>query len=774
MVTASHRRAGHRPWSARAPARRPERLPRIVLAVALGVATAAVAWFVAAAFATAALAADCFAAQPACPYVSNSQIGQRGGGVLRFPQAVAIGPDGSIYVGDQSSSVVQVFTPDGTFVREVGLAGRRPGELGAVGAIAVAADNTLFVAEGTNRIDRFDASGRLIGSFGHGGDGVGEFHFGAGGGNDAPAGGGLAISGNLLFVSDSYNDRIQRFNLDGSGGAEIVSPGTLAYPRGLAVRNTRLLVADDKNHRIAVFDTGGRLLRTFARGPGSEGGQLNAPFGIAVDGPGRVFVADDLNHRVVRFGPKSAYRYEARWGSYGSSPGKLAYPRAIAVDPEGTLFVANTGNDRIDVFDRGGELKRSFGASGRATGQFNAPLGIGVDASGVRAVADSVNGRVQLLHPDGSIAAVWGSPAPGPTILPNPVDVAFDAAGTAYVLDRRRSRIIVFDRSTGLPRRSIASKGSGPGRLRDPSALAITPGGTIYVADTGNKRIARFTTSGDYLGSRTNAGSVVGVAVTPDGSRVYVNDRRYIRVLDAAGDEVAEFGGLGRKLGKLSAPAQIALDAAGNLWVADKGNNRIQQFGPNGERLGTFGTRGTAPGQFINPTGVNVDCHGTLTVSDSQNNRVQQFALAAPTAAPCGALGALGNPPPPKLPTLPLPLGPDVRVKVLRSSELFATRNLPLRVRCDTICDVTVTGKVAERTKPSRRKRAASASLGHAGTTIAAGASKVVRVKLSGRQVARLRRAMGRRRGLSVTLQVTATAEAGEPTALSRRLKARG
>jgi hypothetical protein len=105
-----------------------------------------------------ALAIDCPGALPACPYVSGSLIGQRGGGVLRFPQAVAIGPDGSVYVGDQSSSVVQVFSPSGAFLREVGVAGTRPGELGAVGAIAVAADNTLFVAEGTNRIDRFDGA----------------------------------------------------------------------------------------------------------------------------------------------------------------------------------------------------------------------------------------------------------------------------------------------------------------------------------------------------------------------------------------------------------------------------------------------------------------------------------------------------------------------------------------------------------------------------------------------------------------------------------------
>jgi tripartite motif-containing protein 71 len=721
-----------------------------------------------------ALAVDCPGAQPVCPITSNGQIGQRGGGVLRFPQSVAIGPDGSVYVSDQSSSIVQVFNAQGAFVREVGVAGTRPGELGAVGAIAVAADNTLFVAEGTNRIDRFDATGNLIQSFGKGGDAIGEFRFGAGGGHDAPAGGGLAVSGNFLYVSDSFNDRIQRFTLDGGGGTEIVGPGRLAYPRGLTVDGLRLLVADDKHHRIAVFDTGGRFLSTFAQGPGSGYGQLDSPFGIAVDSGGRVFVADDLNHRVVRFGTKSKYPYKARWGSYGSGPGQLAYPRGIADDPAGQLYVTNTGNDRIDVFDRGGTLLRSFGASGRSTGQFNTPVGVASDAAGFRAVADSVNGRIQLLNPDGSIAAVWGSPAPGPTILPNPVAVAFDAAGTAYVLDQRRARIIVFDRATGLPKRTIASQGSGPGRLLDPSALSITPGGTISVADTGNQRIARFTTSGDYLGAWTGVGPAVGVAVTPDSSRTYVNDKRYIRVLDASGAEIQRFGGLGKGIGKLAAPAQISLDAAGNLWVADKGNNRVQEFGPAGERLAMFGTRGIGGGQFINPTGVNVDCYGTLTVTDTQNNRVQQFALAAPPATTCAPLGPLGNPPPPKLPTLPTPLGPQLNVRVLRSGNLFATRVLPLRVGCDTVCTVEATGTVTERRKPHKRKKAASASLRAVTTKLAAGDSKIVRLTLSRTQISKLRKAMKARRGLTVTLQIVATAEVGEPTAVSRRLIATG
>jgi len=743
--------------------------PILALAAATAACASALAWT-----APTAVALDCPGAQPGCPYVAVSQVGQRGGGVLRFPQTVAIGPDANVYVGDQSSSVVQVFDPLGSFLREVGRAGRRPGELGAVGAIAVAADNTLFVAEGTNRIDRFDAAGNLVQSFGKGGDEVGEFNFGAGGGNDSPAGGGLAVSGNLLFVSDSFNDRVQRFNLDGSGGAEIVAPGALAYPRGLAVDGQRLLVADDKHHRIAVFDIGGRPLTAFGSGPGAAPGQFNFPFGVAVDPAGRVFVADDLNHRVVRFGPKSTYRYKARWGHYGTGPGQLAYPRAVAVDRSGSLYVTNTGNDRIDVFDRSGGLLRSFGSSGRANGQFNTPLGVGADTAGIRAVADSVNGRIQLLSPDGSIATVWGSVAPGPTILRNPVAVAFDAEGNGYVLDQRRARVLVFSRATGLLARTIASQGSGPGKLLDPSALAITPGGTIFVADTGNERVARFSIAGDYLGSWTDIGPAVGIAVTPDASRVYVNDKRYIRVLDASGAAITEFGGIGNKLGKLAAPAQIALDAGGNLWVADRGNNRVQQFGPDGERLGTFGARGVGPGEFINPTGVSVDCHGTLTVTDTQNNRVQQFALAAPAVAPCATLPPLGHPPAPALPTLPLPLGPQLSVRVLRFSGLFASRALPLRVGCDTVCTVTATGTVTERHKPRKRRRAASVSLGPVTAKLPAGETKVVRLTLSRAKVARLRKAMKRRRGVIVTLQIVATAAAGDPTVESRRLPVAG
>ncbi|MCW2994075.1 MAG: hypothetical protein JWQ18_1570 [Conexibacter sp.] len=730
--------------------------------------------------------ADCpGASASACPYTGLAQNGARGGGVLRFPQAVAVSPvDGAVYVTDQGSHIVQQFAPDGTWLRDIGTAGTRPGELTAMGAVAVTGDNQVVVADGgSNRIVRFDTTGGLIDSWGGPGTALGKFHFGAGGGNDAAAGGGLAASGSTLFIVDTGNDRVVRFSAGGGNGAEIVPPGTLQNPRGVAVRGTRMLVADDQHHRVAAFDTGGHLLASIGSGQGAGPGQLNFPYGVAIDPQGRVFVADDMNQRIVRYStPQTKYQYKARWGSYGTAPGQLAYPRGAATNGSGELYVANTGNDRIDVFDASGTLKRSFGTSGRATGQFDGPLGVAADASGIRAVTDSVNGRVQLINPDGSIATVWGSPNPGPTILPNPVAVAFDSGGNGFVLDNRRSTIVVFDRGSASTTRVIGTEGSGPGQLLSPQALAIDGSGNIAVADTGNQRIARFAADGTYLGSFPTDSTPRGIAVTPDGSKIYVADNaNRITVYDGGGTELDQFGGTGSKLGKLNAQAQIALDPGGNLWVADRGNNRVQEFGPAGERLLSVGNRGTGDGQFIHPTGVSVDCNGKLTVTDSENNRVTTLTLATPTVGVnCTPLAAPAGPPALKYPTLPEPLGPQLTVKILRKAGLLTARNLPVRVGCDTTCTLTATATLVQRGTPKtvgkgKKKKVVkpvSIDLGQQKVAIPAGTSKIVRLVISKSAAAKLRKALAGKKGLDMTLQLDATAAAGPPTSQTTRILA--
>jgi hypothetical protein len=186
-----------------------------------------------------------------------------------------------------------------------------------------------------------------------------------------------------------------------------------------------------------------------------------------------------------------------------------------------------------------------------------------------------------------------------------------------------------------------------------------------------------------------------------------------------------------------------------------------------------MGERGIGAGQFVHPTGVSVDCHGILTVTDTDNNRVQQFALAAPAVAPCGALPPVVNPPPPKLPTLPEPVGPQLTVRPLRRTGVITARSLPVRVGCDTGCTLTATATLTPRSRP-KKGRAVTVALGTVKQTIPAGESAIVRLKLSDARAARLRKALRGRRGLVARVALTATAAAGPPTVVDQRLTVSG
>ena len=389
---------------------------------------------------------------------------------MRFPQALAIGPDGSVYVADQGSHVVQVFGPDGVFRREFGIAGTKPGQLSGVGAIAVAGDGSVLVADGANRIDRFDANGQLMNSWGGTGSDVGKFRFGGGrAATRAAAGGGLAVSGDVVYVADTGNDRIQRFTLDGGHGAEIVPPGQLANPRGIAVRGTRLFVADDQHHRLVVFDTGGHLLRAVGQN-GSGPGQLNFPYGVATDAAGA---------RVRRRRPQPPRRalqqragvpLQGALGLLRDGPGPARLPARHRGRPRPATSTwptpattASTSSTRAARC-----CARSAPRAARA-GQFDAPVGVAADAGGIRAVTDSVNGRVAAAQPRRLAGVVLGLAGAGADDPPRP---------RGRRLRRRRQRL--RPRSPALADRRLRPRDGAAGahdRLarQRPGPAAATP-----------------------------------------------------------------------------------------------------------------------------------------------------------------------------------------------------------------------------------------------------------------------------------------------------------
>ncbi len=587
---------------------------------------------------------------------------------MRCPEALAFAPDGDLFVADQFSHVVQRFSPTGRFLGQWGTYGSGPGQFGAVDGLAVDGRGDVYVLDSTHaRVERFTASGRLLGEWGHPGRALGEFDFGPGFGPDKPPGGGIAVGGGYVYVSDSASNRIVRFRLDGSHpvlwGPPGSAPGEFSSPRGLAVAGGVVYVADEGNHRIQALSLQGRPL--YAEGTfGKEPGEFVNPFGVAVDGA-RVYAVDDNNNRIVVL--TRTLHYVEEWSGEGSF--QLSYIRAAAVSPSGHVYVADTGDERVVAFTPTGQGLLAFGTPGISPGQLIAPLGVAADGDGAF-VVETYGSRSPIYQFGASLrvrgewqrggGAIVGSHWFGPTAAV----VAPD--GSLWVTDPRNGLVrhlssagdylgALGDPSPAPSGEPVASSGApsgagGVGRggeggsssgalnaLFEPLGVALSPSGeVVYVADTGAGRILRFSSSYQPLG---RLGSValdrpVAVAVAPNGA-VYVADAGLDRVfeLSPVGALLGSWGGPGRGPGRFEEPSGIAVDSAGRVFVSDRRLDRVQKFSASGRLLAAWGAPGGGLGQLSSPGGLAVNCRGAVLVADTANNRVQVFAGAASRGA---------------------------------------------------------------------------------------------------------------------------------------------
>lgn len=256
---------------------------------------------------------------------------------------------------------------------------------------------------------------------------------------------GLAIYQGLVFVADTQNQRIQVFSKIGDWQYLIRAGSQQDYlktPCSVTVsRQGYIYVVDSGTCRIAVFDQSGRFIRSFgAAGKGK--GEFSNPYGVAISSKDEVYVADTENSRIQVL--DSHGQVMKIFGRPGTRPGEFKTPYAIGLDAKDNLYVLDYGIPRVQVLDRQGICRLEFGKRGVGGGEFSIPRGVAVDSKGRIYVADTLNHRIQIFTPKGEFIEAFGSKGRGPKDFWGPESIAVSEEGEIFVLDKGNSRIQVL------------------------------------------------------------------------------------------------------------------------------------------------------------------------------------------------------------------------------------------------------------------------------------------------------------------------------------------
>ncbi len=599
------------------------------------------------------------------------------GAAARFnqPAGVAVDSAGNVYVADQSNHNIRKVTATGvaTTLAGTGMFGSADGT-GATArfyspcGVAVDSAGNVYVADQANyTIRKVTAAGvvtTLAGTAGMVGSADGT---GAAARFKNPTGVAVDSAGNV-YVADAGNSTLRRVTAAGvvttlAGTAGMVgsadgmgAAASFRSPNGVAVDSAgNVYVADTANSTIRKVTAAG-VVTTLAGTAGVFGSadgtgaaaRFNIPFSVAADSAGNVYVADLDNstiRKVTAAGVVTTLAGTA--GVFGSADGTGAaasfnFPLGVTVDSAGNVYVADQYNHAVRKVTAAGVVTTLAGTAGvfgsadgaGAAANFKSPLGLAVDSADYIYVADQSNYTIRKVTATGVVttlagtAGIFGSMdgTGAAARFFDPWGVAVDSAGNVYVADennhtvRKVTAAGVVTTLAGTAGMVGSADGTGAAaRFNNPTGVAVDSAGNVYVADAFNDTVRKVTAAGVV----TTLAGTAGMAGSADGTGAAASFRL---------------------------PISVAVDSAGNVYVADRGNYTIRKVTAAGvvtTLAGTAGMVGSADGtgtaaSFSSPQGLAVDNAGNVYVADTGNSTLRKVTPAGTTTTVAGTAGVSG------------------------------------------------------------------------------------------------------------------------------------
>lgn len=559
---------------------------------------------------------------------------------LYWPSGVAVDSTGNLYIADTGNHRVRRVDAGTGIITSVAVSAN----LSRPAGVAVDNSDNIYIADsGNSRILRVDAATGTVTTVA--GNGTAAYSGDSGPAISAslnnPTGTVVDSAGNI-YIADRGNNRIRMIaagtgiitTVAGTGTAAFsgdngpATSATLSSPYGIAIdKDGNILIADQNNFRIRKLSVSTGTISTVA----GNDTYIYAPTGVAVDITGNFYIAAYQSNSIRKVDTVTGNITTVAgngWDSFSgenvaATSAKLKEPGGTAVDSAGNIYFADSGNNRIRKVAAGTGIITTVAGNGfpdfsgdngpatLATLQY--PSDVAVDSVGNLYIADSFNNRIRKVSAGSGIITTVA-------IISSPSGVVVDSAGDILVAESTSHRIRKVTVSTGIIT-TVAGDGTAgfsgddgyatTAKLNGPNGIVIDGSGNLYISDNGNNRIRKV--AGDTGVITTVAGN---------GSAVFSGD-----------SGLATAAGLGYSWG-------IAVDNASNLYIAASGRIRkvasgsgiIDTVAGSGS-YGFSGDNGPATLAAMAPAGVAVDNTGNLYIADAGSNRIRKvYQAAAPTA----------------------------------------------------------------------------------------------------------------------------------------------